>query len=382
MVDTAVVLAAGRGRRLDPLTRTRPKPMVPVVNRPLLEYVVEACSSAGVSNLVFVVGYKRERIQSYFGDGDDWNVDLDYVVQEKQLGTGHALLQAEDLIGDGSFLVLNGDSIVSGDLVRKMMEADGDGTVMAVSSSDRPSDYGVVETRDGEVVSIREKPQAAESNLVNAGVYRFPRDVFDLLQDVSKAGGERDLTSAVDAAVEEGGVEAVSTESWTDVSYLWDLVQVNSSVMAEGEGAPEDAEEAYVAAETAIGDDVHVAANASVLPGSSLDDNVSVGAGAVVANTVLMKDAIVGEGAVVRDTVVGEGARIGANSTFEGGEADVVVEDRLHRGVKLGGVVGDYSRLGGDVTATPGAVVGEDVEVETGCMLSGKVESGSRVTRG
>ncbi len=356
--------------------------MVPVVNRPLLEYVVEACSSAGVSNLIFVVGYKRERIQSYFGDGDDWDVEVEYVVQEKQLGTGHALLQAEGVVGDESFLVLNGDSIVFSDLVGRMADGATGGTVMAVASSDRPSDYGVVETRDGEVVSIQEKPHDADSSLVNAGVYRFQPGVFDLLRNVSRGGGERDLTSAVEAAVEEGGVEAVSTDSWTDVSYLWDLVQVNSDVIGDGAGAHTGSEDAYVAEETAVGDDVHVAPNASVLPGSSLDDNVSVGAGAVVANSVVMKDAVVGEGAVVRDAVVGEGGRVGPNSTFEGGEADVVVEDRLHRGVRLGGVVGDYSRLGGGVTASPGAVVGEDVDVEPGCMVKGRVESGSRVTRG
>ena len=104
----AVILAAGEGRRLDPLTNRRPKPMVPVRNQPLLEYVIEAVSAAGIDEIVLVVGYKRDRIQQHFGDGDDWGVTIEYVVQEKQLGTGHAVLQAEAVI-DGDFLVLNGD---------------------------------------------------------------------------------------------------------------------------------------------------------------------------------------------------------------------------------------------------------------------------------
>jgi len=117
----AVILAAGEGTRLRPLTKTRPKPMLPVGSKPLLEHVLKAAHGAGIEEFVFVVGYKRERIQSYFGDGDHWGVDIEYVVQETQLGTGHALLQAEHAVDD-AFLVLNGDRMVTTDAISMVYE--------------------------------------------------------------------------------------------------------------------------------------------------------------------------------------------------------------------------------------------------------------------
>jgi Nucleoside-diphosphate-sugar pyrophosphorylase involved in lipopolysaccharide biosynthesis/translation initiation factor 2B, gamma/epsilon subunits (eIF-2Bgamma/eIF-2Bepsilon) len=95
---TAVILAAGEGRRLEPLTNRRPKPMVPVANRPLLEHVVEAVAAAGIDRIALVVGYRQERIRNHFGDGDDWGVTIEYVEQSTQLGTGHAVLQAESVV--------------------------------------------------------------------------------------------------------------------------------------------------------------------------------------------------------------------------------------------------------------------------------------------
>ena len=107
----AVVLAAGKGRRLWPLTENRPKPMIPVLNQPILAHIVEALESAGVTEVILVVGANRERVQNYFKDGQEYDVEISYVVQEQQLGTGHALLQAEAVLGE-SFLAVNGDRII------------------------------------------------------------------------------------------------------------------------------------------------------------------------------------------------------------------------------------------------------------------------------
>lgn len=377
-----MVLAAGRGRRLNPLTNTRPKPMVPVANRPLLEHVVEACRDAGVDDLVFVVGYRRDRIQTYFGDGDDWGVDVEYVVQEKQLGTGHALKQASPELEDERFLVLNGDSIVSPDLVERMSEVADKEDVVAVSRSDRPTDYGVVEVEDGYLKSIKEKPLETRSETVNAGVYGFGRGILDLLPETPDEHGEMNLTAAVSELLDEGEVRAVSAESWTDVSHLWDVVEVNAEALETAEKDVETEPCVYVGESTALGDGVSLAPNSTVLSGTSLDDNVSVGAGAVVANSVVMKDAVIEEGAVVRDSIVGESVSVGVNSTLAGGEATVEVEDRLHRGVTFGGCVGDYTELSGGVTVAPGTVIGEDCRVASGCSVTGRVPDGARVEKG
>jgi len=379
MTAKAVVLAAGEGRRLRPLTSLRPKPMVPVGNRPVLEHVVEALADAGIDEVVFVVGYRRERIQTYFGDGDDWGVDVEYVVQDKQLGTGHALLQAEEAV-DGEFLVVNGDSIVDASLVSSLVSANA--PAVAVTRSDQPTDYGVVDTEDGRVVGIEEKPRVydAETETINAGVYRLDEAVFDEIR--SRPGGETSLTEALASLADGDRVDAVRVEGWTDVSHLWDLLRVNSEVVGgRGEDDADVHPTAYVADGVALGDDATVGPHATILPGTALGDNANVGAGAVVANSVVFADARVGENAVVRDSVVAEDARLGSNATVEGGRADVVVEGELYEDVRLGGVVGDYSTIGGGACLEPGTVLGNDVRVGTGTVVDGRVSSETEVRR-
>lgn len=385
----AVVLAAGEGRRLRPLTVLRPKPMVPIGNKPVLEHVVEALVEGGVTDIVFVVGYRRERIQTHFGDGDDWDANIDYVVQEKQLGTGHALLQAKEEV-DEEFLVVNGDSFVDADLVADLVETEGGGTAVAVTRSDEPTDYGVVETEGDEIVGLEEKPRVYEAGTetINAGVYRFDAEIFDEVRR-SSGDGEMALTDAVVRRAEAengngGGVRAVYTEKWTDISHLWDVLKVNAEMVGDAPPAGNKKgsrkhETAHVADAVAVGENVRVGPNATVLPGTSLGDNVSVGAGAVVANSVLFADGSVGENAVVRDCVVAGNASLGPNATVEGGKADVVVGGELHEGVRLGGVVGDNSAVGGGACLKPGTVLGNDARLLTGTTASGRIESGTVV---
>src|SRR6056297_2958377 len=180
---SAVILAAGEGRRLEPLTNRRPKPMVPVANRPLLEYVVEAVAAAGIDRIVLVVGYRQERIRNHFGDGDDWDVTIEYVEQSTQLGTGHAVLQVESVV-DGPFVVLNGDRIVDPAIVSQVRDRarDGDCPAMAVTTVANPREYGVVSLDGDRVTGIDEKPEVAvDASRINAGVYAFSPAIFDAI---------------------------------------------------------------------------------------------------------------------------------------------------------------------------------------------------------
>ncbi|MFW5930028.1 MAG: sugar phosphate nucleotidyltransferase, partial [Halobacteriota archaeon] len=249
--------------------------------------------------------------------------------------------------------------------------------------ADHPGDYGVVDVEDGLVKSIKEKPgpaAVAESGVVNAGAYRLDSRVFDELRDVERTPeGELSLVDVLAARARGGSVEAVWTDSWADVSHPWDLVDLNSR---RADGRRVDATvhpTAYVADDVVLGRDARVGPNASVLPGTALGDNAVVGAGAVVAGSVVFGDARVGENAVLRDAVVGEGADVGPGVVVEGGPADVVSGDEVHRGVSLGGVVGDGTYVGGGARLEPGVVLGVDVRVSPGARVGGRVNSGTEV---
>jgi len=385
----AVILAAGEGTRLAPLTNRRPKPMLPVANRPLLEYVVEAVAEAGIEQVVLVVGYKRERIQSHFGDGDDWGVDIQYAVQDKQLGTGDAVLHAEPYVDD-DFVVLNGDRIIDASLIEDVIEeraATGD-AIVAVTRVGEPHLYGVVELENGLVAGITEKPTAGEteSDLINAGVYAFGPSVFEAIL-ATDPNGELALTRTLDEFLVEEPVRAVQYRGeWLDVTRPWDLLTVNGRLLDRR--GPEWADSATgvdvsnVSEKTAIGERAALQPGAVVLRGTALGDNVTVKPNAYVENAVLLSDVTVGPGAVLKDCIVGANATIGPNVTVEGGHADVVLGDAVHRDVRFGGIVGDNSMLHANVSVTAGTTIGDDATVGSGSVVSGSVDSGVEIRRG
>lgn len=195
----AVVLTAGEGKRFRPLTRSRPKPMVPVANKPLLEHVVTSLRETGIDELVFVVGYRRERIQKYFENGAAWDVEISYVEQTTPRGTGDALLQAESLVSD-DFLVLNGDRIVEPALLKDLAdtrESTREAT-LAVTRVRDPTAYGMVSLQDNHVTEIIEKPapHQVSSQLVNVGAYAFGPEIFSAIRQ-SDQHGELQLTGVL-----------------------------------------------------------------------------------------------------------------------------------------------------------------------------------------
>jgi glucose-1-phosphate thymidylyltransferase len=384
----AVILAAGEGRRLKPLTNRRPKPMLSVAGKPLLEYVVEATRDAGIDDIVLVVGYRRDRIQTHFGDGDDWDVDVEYAVQDNQLGTGHAVLQAADLVED-PFVVLNGDQLVDADGIASVAETLGSGddrAVMTVARSSEPQRYGVVHLEGERAVDIEEKPTDPTTEVFNAGIYGFAPGVFDSIRATDTGeSGELAITDVLQRLVPEDEVRTVRYRgTWTDVTHLWDVTRVTGEVLDRTGGRDDGVREAgaRVADATYVGRDSRVGANATVRRGTSLGDNVTVGANAVLTNSVVLADATIGDGAVLADSVVAENAHVGANVTVAGGPADVVVEGGYHEDVPLGAVVGDNARVEGGATLAPGTVVGDDATVEAGAVVRGTVPPGTEVRRG
>ncbi|MFC4245633.1 sugar phosphate nucleotidyltransferase [Natribaculum luteum] len=382
---SAVVLAAGEGRRLEPLTNRRPKPMVPVANRPILEYVVSAIADAGIDRIVLVVGYQQERIRNHFGDGNDWGIDIEYAVQEKQLGTAHAVLQAEALVTN-PFLVLNGDRLVDASLVdrvRREIERS-DGPVMAVTRTDHASDYGVVSIDGDRVTAIAEKPrEPVTSEIINAGVYGFGDSIFEAIRATPTERGELAITTTLERITDDHPIRAVRYRGlWLDVSHLWDLLDVNAAAVDDFDEQGSTPLEGAVASDTVIGTDVTLGPNATVGGGTAIGDNVTIESNAVLSNAVVFSDAVIEAGAVVRDSVVGENARIGANATITGDSARMIVEGEVHDDVDLGGVVGDNATVGSGVTVEPGTVVGDGATVAHGVSVSGRIEPDAIVRRG
>jgi len=163
-----VILTAGEGKRMHPLTFTRPKVMLPIVNKPILEWNLLNAIDAGLREFIFVVGYKSEMVRNYFGNGERWNINIEYVNQGKALGTAHAIGMVERFVDD--FIVLCADTIFGTQDIKNIVKKEIDIGLVEVRN---PGEYGIVEMNATKVIKIHEKMEKPFSNVINAGIYRF-----------------------------------------------------------------------------------------------------------------------------------------------------------------------------------------------------------------
>jgi glucose-1-phosphate thymidylyltransferase len=392
-VTSGVVLAAGEGTRMRPLTHNRPKMMLPAADRPILEHVLDVLVACGLEEIVLVVGYERDRVQEHFGHAHR-DVPLAYVNQSKQLGSGHALRQAADAVADRT-LVLNGDRVIDERIVSDVLDQYDGAPTVSVLQHPSPSQYGAVRVSDGRLTALEERPDSGEYRLINAGVYAFDARVFDAIDRTPRRAGEIQLPDVIGTLMDDGTVEAVTTDGlWADATYPWDLLYLNRELLArERIDHPVSGEAVWVADSArvndratlqgpiAIGPDAEVAAGAVIGPNVTVGRNGTVGSNVTLRNVVLDRDCRVGDGATVVDCVAGQDVSVGAGSVVPGGPGDVRVADQVFEAQTLGAVLADRASVGGGVTFTPGTLVGADATVADGVHLAGTVPNGARVVR-
>ena len=202
----AIILSAGEGSRMRPLTLTKPKTMLPVAGKPIMQYNIESLRDNGIKDILLIVRYKEEMVRDYFGDGSEFGVNITYKTQKDFLGTANAISYGEDFIED-SLIVLNGDIILDDEIINEIIEKYNQltpDTLMLLTEVEDPSAFGVVEIENGNILSIVEKPKKEEapSNLVNAGIYIFNKDIFEKIRRTELSErGEYEITDSVNIQI-------------------------------------------------------------------------------------------------------------------------------------------------------------------------------------
>lgn len=380
----AIVLAAGEGRRLRPLTKYRPKPMLPAVTSPILEHVLDELIDAGFTDITIVVGHRRTRIQSYFGS-QYRDVQLRYCTQEAQLGTGHALLAA-DPPRDSPFLVVYGDQIVDNALIREVVEThEGQRATLGVIPGMAVADYGGAIVSDGHVVDLVDRPTDDREYFLNAGVYVFEPAILDAVEQVDIREGDLSMIDGIARllAEREPVGAAVSDTFWADATYPWDLLDIAERLLDRpnaGERYRRIDQTATIHEHATIREPVAIAADCEIGPGSvigpyaALGENVTIGGNVVIERSVLDADSRVGPNATVIDTVTGIGTRIGPGSTIPGGPSDVRIDESIFQNERLGAVLADRVQDRGGVSYVPGTVVGADSSIGVGAVVRGAID--------
>jgi len=230
----AVVLAAGRGERLWPLTADTTKPLLPIANKPILERTLEALASAGIRQIILVVGFRNEKIRARLGKGKAIGSEIRYVNQKTPKGTADALgTCSKELQGEDTFLVVYGDDYYDTSVPRTFLAKArrNKGITIGTANVQDSSSFGRIQSRRGLVTEIREKASKAEPGPVNAGIYLMDQSIFSAMRKTKRSiRGELELTDALRILIGDGvavHAQDLGSRRWTGISYPWDLLEAN-----------------------------------------------------------------------------------------------------------------------------------------------------------
>ena len=352
-----ILLAGGTGSRLRPITHTGPKQLIPVANKPVLEYAIEDLKQAGISEIGVVLGNKgRAEIKDFLGDGSEYGVDITYIVQGNPLGLAHAAGCARDFVGGDDFVMYLGDNILKSGITElvESFEAGGYSAGIALQRVDNPTQFGVADLdSEGTVKRLIEKPDDPPSNLALIGIYVFSPEIFDVIDELNLSWrGELEITDAIQGILDSGRrVDSHVVEGWwKDTGKPQDILEANRLVLMDkeyrNEGTIEDGAEtagsidlhkdaiiqegAVVRGPVSLGEDVTVEAGAYVGPYTSIGESSTI-ANAHIENTVIIGNSDVTASEKIVDSLIGRGTTVGSS------------ENMLPEGRRL--VVGENSSL-------------------------------------
>jgi glucose-1-phosphate thymidylyltransferase len=296
-----LILSGGAGTRLRPITHTSAKQLVPVANKPVLFYGIEALVAAGVTEIgIIIAPHTGAEIRAAVGDGSALGARVTYIPQDEPLGLAHAVLTAEEWLGESSFVMYLGDNLLRDgitELVAEFRRNEPDALIMLTQVPD-PEHYGVAELEGGRVVRLIEKPSEPPSDLALVGVYMFKPGVFAAAKAIEpSARGELEITDTIQRLIDEGRpVECHQVRGWwKDTGQLADMLEANRLVL----------------------EDLEPHSDGELLD-SRVEGRVAIEAGAVLERTTVRGPAVIGGGARIRDSYIGPYTSIGEDCEVTG----------------------------------------------------------------
>jgi UDP-N-acetylglucosamine diphosphorylase/glucosamine-1-phosphate N-acetyltransferase len=397
-----VILAAGEGNRMHPLTYTRPKVMLPIAGKPILEWNLLNARAAGLKEFIFVVSYKSEMVREYFGDGKQWKVKISYVNQGKAMGTAHAIGTVEPFVND--FIVLCGDTIFGSNDIKKITQK---GTKIGLIKMDNATEYGIVELKGKHVIKISEKMEQPSSNVINAGIYHFDKQIFDFIRKMEKSPrGEFEITDSINMLIKTEPMEGVFFREWRDVVYPWHLLDANEEIVKKMQrkilGIIEKnvimkgivvvgkdtiiCSGSYIEGPVVIGSNSKIGPNCYLRPYTTIGNYCHVGNACEVKNSIIMDHSNVPHLNYVGDSIIGQYCNLGAGTTVANLKLDknniaVVLNGKKidSKRRKLGMIMGDNVQTGINSIINVGTMIGNDVFIGPGGFAKNEIKPFARI---
>lgn len=416
----ACLLAAGEGKRLAPITETRPKHMIPLGGKPLLQHTLEMLRDNKITEILLIVGYLKEKIQDYFGDGSKFGLKITYVEQKEFLGTAHATGLAQNFMRNDPFLLIYGDLLMDQEVFQKSIATFTSGqcnaTIAALTVPD-PTKFGIIKSNsEGFMETIVEKPvDDRYGKLANAGVYLLPSDIFKCIATTKKSiRGEFELTDSIQMLIDQGKkmkVVDISMHYWSDVGHPWQLLDANNYIMSAlgdqnkiinnggiieefvhikgpvviGKGTVIKSG-TYIEGPAFIGENCEIGPHAYIRPFASIGNKCHIGNSSEVKASILLDHVFAAHLSYIGDSIIGEGVNIGcgaitANVRLDKKPISMEIKDKkVATGLKkLGAVIGDFASLGIQVSVMPGKTIGSYSQIGSNTLVQKNIPPNSLV---
>jgi len=310
-------LSGGKGTRLRPLTFTQAKQLLPVANKPILYYGLEALAAAGIREVGIVVGETGNDVRKAVGNGDRWGLKVDYILQPEPLGLAHAVKVSREYLGDSSFIMYLGDNIIKDGVAEfvAQFQRDRPDALILLSPVRDPQRFGVAQLKGNRVVRLIEKPKKPPSNLALVGAYIFTREVHHAIDSIKPSRrGELEITDAIQKLIDTGKKvqSRIIHGWWKDTGKLEDLLEANRILLED-----------------------LTPANEGEANDSEIEGRVRIGKGTRLENAVVRGPAIIGENCLLKSCYVGPFTAIHDNVVIESAEIEnsIVLEGAVIRGV-------------------------------------------------
>jgi glucose-1-phosphate thymidylyltransferase len=315
----ALILSGGRGTRLRPITHTSAKQLLPVANKPILFYGIEAVREAGIKNVGIVIGETKEEIRNAVGTGKKWGINVTYIEQEIPLGLAHAVKISQDFIGDESFVMYLGDNLIKDgitSLVREFEKTRPNAQIL-LAHVPHPEQFGVVELKGKKVVRLVEKPKRPKSDLALVGVYMFDKSIFEAVNNIKPSWrNELEITDAIQYLIHHDFTVRphIITGWWKDTGKLEDILEANRIIL----------------------DDLKSRIEGKVDEKSKLLGKVRIEKGAEIRNSVIRGPVIIGENSRIVNSYVGPFTSVYFKVTIENSEVEhsIILENSKIRDIK------------------------------------------------
>lgn len=401
----AVILAAGEGKRLKPITTSLPKPMIPLGGIPLLEHTILGLKSANITEILIIVGFKQEIIKQYFGEGNRLGVKISYITQEEYRGTAHATGYAKEFVKRDSFLMIYGDIVTDRQLFKEIVEeytnCESD-ALISLLQVENPQNFGIITlNKNGHVTKIVEKPSPEMNvgNLANAGIYVFPPIIFDAIEQTTLSKrNEFELTDSLEIFIKKFKKTIfgmILTSYWNDVGLPWQLLEANEYLLTKlhpsikgfieenviirgdihvGEGTIIKSG-SYIEGPCYIGKNCIIGPNAFIRSGSNIQDNCIVGRSEVknsiiLSNTTASHFNYIGDSIVCNNVNLGAGTKI-ANLRLDEKDIKMMIKNQQinSQRKKLGAIIGPNVKIGINVSIMCGKKIGENVRIGASSLV-------------